>query len=332
MKKKLVILLLVVCLGLFGCGKYSESDIVKDLSKKIEKSKAYYAEGVMEIYNNEDKYTYNVNVSYKEGNLYKVNLVNLSNNHEQIILRNKSGVYVVTPSLNKSFKFQSEWPYNNSQVYLLKSIVDDISLDTEKKFEEVNDNYVFTNKVNYPNNKKLAKQSVVIDKKLNIKEVNVMDEDNKVWMKMVFNKIDLDATFKDDYFELSDNIESSVTNSSIDEVSKIDEVIYPMYLPLNTHLSSKEKLETDDGERLILTFDGDNPFMLVEETVKKSDEHIVVPTYGDPVLLGDTIACVSTNSATWISGGIEYYVISDVISTDELLEVANSIGVLPVGK
>ena len=29
---------------------------------------------------------------------------------------------MVTPSLNKSFKFQSDWPYNNSQVYLINSI------------------------------------------------------------------------------------------------------------------------------------------------------------------------------------------------------------------
>lgn len=57
----------------------------------------------------------------------------MANNHEQIILRNKDGVYVVTPSLNKSFKFQSEWPYNNSQVYLLQSIVDDIKDDEGKK-------------------------------------------------------------------------------------------------------------------------------------------------------------------------------------------------------
>lgn len=94
MKKKLVVIFLGICLCLAGCGKYSESDIVKDLNKKIKKSSAYYVEGVMEIYNNEDKYTYSVNVSYKESNLYKVNLINNSNNHEQVILRNNNGVYV----------------------------------------------------------------------------------------------------------------------------------------------------------------------------------------------------------------------------------------------
>ena len=332
MKKRFLFLLIFVCLIFTGCGKYSEDDIVKDFAKKVNKSKAYYVEGTMEIINNEDTYTYDVAVSYKEGDYYKVNLKNLLNDHEQIILRNASGVYVVTPSLNKSFKFQSEWPYNNSQIYLLKSIVEDVQKDETRTFEEKDGNYVFTHKVDYPNNKKLVKQMVVLDKKLNVKEAKIMDESGNVWMKMQFDSIDLDASFKDDYFELSDNLESGITTEELKEVDKIEEVIYPMYLPVNTYLSGKEKMSTDSGERLILTFDGDSPFMLVEETVKKEEEHTIVPTYGDPVLLGDTIACINDNSVTWVSNGIEYYVISDVMSMQEIFEVAGSIGVLPVGK
>ena len=332
MKKRFLFLLIFVCLIFTGCGKYSEDDIVKDFAKKVNKSKAYYVEGTMEIINNEDTYTYDVAVSYKEGDYYKVNLKNLLNDHEQIILRNASGVYVVTPSLNKSFKFQSEWPYNNSQIYLLKSIVEDVQKDETRTFEEKDGNYVFTHKVYYPNNKKLVKQMVILDKKLNVKEAKIMDESGNVWMKMQFDSIDLDASFKDDYFELSDNLESGITTEELKEVDKIEEVIYPMYLPVNTYLSGKEKMSTDSGERLILTFDGDSPFMLVEETAKKEEEHTIVPTYGDPVLLGDTIACINDNSVTWVSNGIEYYVISDVMSMQEIFEVAGSIGVLPVGK
>ena len=52
-----------------------------------------------------------------------------------------------------------------------------------------------------------------------------------------------------------------------------------MYIPANTYLSNKEKVSKDDGERLILTFDGDNPFMLIEETVTYEKEHLIVPTY-----------------------------------------------------
>ena len=373
-----------------GCGKYTEDDIIKDLTKKIENAKAYEITGTMEITNNEDVYTYSVNVGYMEKDNYKISLMNLVNDHEQVILRNSDGVYVVTPSLNKSFKFQSDWPYNNSQVYLLGSILEDLTSDDNRKFEENDDGYLFTSSVNYPNNQKLVKQRVYMDKKLNISEVNVLDENDNTQIKMVFDKIDLKAKFNDNYFDLdqlvkeennsssnsntdsnntnntntdkentnsntnnntnsntnsntnTDNNSETGTDSNTDTKSSsteetkttatIEDVIYPMYLPTNTYLTNQETVETEDGERLILTFGGDNPFMLIEETVNALDEHLIIPTSGDFDLLVDTIGVVSDNSINWVSNGIEYYVISDVVETSELLEVARSISVLPVSK
>lgn len=241
-------------------------------------------------------------------------------------------VYVVTPSLNKSFKFQSEWPYNNSQVYLLQSILNDIKDDEDKKFQEKGKYYVITSKVNYPNNRKLSKQVVYIDKNYNIKEVQVLDDNNNLQIKMLFDKIDMKSTFKDNYFDLNENINTNVDTSELKEVTKIEDIIYPMYLPLNTYLTSKDIVTKDDGERLILTFEGDSPFVLIEETVKMEDSHVIVPTYGEPELLVDTVASISDNSVNWVSNGIEYYVISDVTSTSELLQVARSISTIPVSK
>ena len=137
MKKKLLFLLVGGLFLLGGCGKATESDIIKDLTKKINNANSYYIEGTLEIVNNEDIYTYDVEVSYARKDNYKVRLVNNVNNHEQIILRNSEGVYVVTPRINKSFKFQSDWPYNNSQVYLLSPLLEDITSDDNRVFEEV---------------------------------------------------------------------------------------------------------------------------------------------------------------------------------------------------
>ena len=95
--------LFLITLGLFilsGCGKVSEKDVIKDLTKKINDADSYYIEGTLEIVNNEDIYTYDVEVSYEKKDNYKVNLVNTVSNHQQIILRNSDGVYVVTPKIN----------------------------------------------------------------------------------------------------------------------------------------------------------------------------------------------------------------------------------------
>lgn len=92
--KKIIIICGVLMLFITGCGKYGEKEILRDLNKNIEDMKAYYLEGKMEIINNEDVYKYDVNVSYMADDYYKVSLKNVSNNHEQIILKNDDGVYV----------------------------------------------------------------------------------------------------------------------------------------------------------------------------------------------------------------------------------------------
>ena len=384
MKKKLLFLIMII--GVFaisGCGKNSESDVIKDLTKKINDSKAYYVDGTLEIVNNEDVYTYNVNVSYKEKDNYKVSLVNTVNNHEQIILRNSDGVYVVTPRINKSFKFQSDWPYNNSQVYLLGPLLDDIANDANRTFEKVNDGSKIIVAANYPNNSKLVKQEILLDKSNNIKKVTVFDNNGTAQITMKFNKIDLNSKFNDNYFDLKqvidikedntdnttnrennsdenknttdnkveDNSTTENNNTNVNEnkntnenknedkkssetkqTSSIEDVIYPMYIPANTYLSNKEKVSKDDGERLILTFDGDNPFMLIEETVTYEKEHLIVPTYGELEVMASTVAIVNDNSVNWIDNNIEYYVVSDKLSKSELLNIARSISVLPVSK
>jgi outer membrane lipoprotein-sorting protein len=95
MKKILKICCILGIFFLFGCGVYSQDDVINDLEEKITSAKSYLVTGTLEIMNNEDTYTYNITVSYQDDDYYKVELVNTTNNHEQVILRNDDGVYVV---------------------------------------------------------------------------------------------------------------------------------------------------------------------------------------------------------------------------------------------
>lgn len=94
--KKIFLASLLILLLLTGCGTKSEKQIVKDLAQKVENTKAYQLKGTLEFVNNDDVYNYIVNVSYQKSDKYKVSLKNISNNHEQIILKNSDGVYVIT--------------------------------------------------------------------------------------------------------------------------------------------------------------------------------------------------------------------------------------------
>lgn len=331
MKKVLLFIVIGLTILSTGCGKYSESDIVKDLEKKVNKLSGYKLDGDLEIVNNDEVYNYKVESSYKKDDLYKVSLTNTSNNYEQVILKNTDGIFVLTPSLNKSFKFQSDWPNSNSQIYLLQSIIDDISRDKEKEFKETKKYYIFTTDVDYPNNKKLVKQKITFDKKLNLKKVVVYNNDNTPMMTFKVTDIDYSPTFKKNNFKVNEVLKTVKTETT-KETSALEDTIYPLALPEGTKLVNEEKVDKTNGNRIIMTFDGEKPFLLVEETANIEEEMTIVPTYGEPYILIDTVGAMTENSLTWTSGGIEYYIVSDVMNQDELIEIAGSIGTLPTMK
>ncbi len=331
--KKILFSIMMVLLLVSGCGKNSETSVINDLEKKINKASAYKVIGVLEIVNNDEVYTYDVEVSYKKNNNYRVSLTNQANNHTQVILKNSDGVYVLTPALNKSFKFQSDWPYSNSQVYLLKSLINDIKDTKDRGFKDVKSGYSLSTKVNYPNNSKLVKQTIELDKNGDLKKVSVYDSNNIICMTMTFDSIDYSPTFKKDYFNLDSVMSTySISEEEVKETTMIDDTIYPLVIPNGTKLVSEEKIKKDVGDRIIMTFDGDKPFLLVEETAVVEDEFTVIPTYGEPFQLMDTLGVMTNNSLTWTSNGIEYYIVSDVLNQNELVEVAQSISYLPTMK
>lgn len=240
-------------------------------------------------------------------------------------------VIVLTPSLNKSFKFQSEWPYNSSQSYLLQNIVNDINNDKDRKFKITDKEYVFDVKVNYINNKNLKKQKIYIDKNNNIKKIEVLDKNGNVKINMQIKTIDFKAKFEKNYFNLKENISvSSEINQSTQK--KLNDVVYPMYLPQNTTLVNQSKLQKENGERVILNFGGDKSFTLIEETIDYDESTNTIPVNGEMIFVTDVVGSIYENSISWISNDVEYYITSSDLSDNELISIANSMSILPVSK
>ena len=336
---KKIILLCVLCFFIVGCKKTDDNNLVKEIESKINSSKNYKIIATLDIFRNEDKYSYDIESTYKKNNYFKVKLINKQNNHEQIILKDESYVYVLTPSLNKIFKFQSEWPYNNSQIYLLQPIIKDIKIDKNKIFEIIGDNYIITSKVNYSNEKDFQKQKVYFDKEKNITKIEVLDEKNNVKMSLNIVSIEYNIKLDEEYFNISkyqsnisdkQNEELENKNETSTESSKIAEILYPMYVPQNTYLLAQDVINTAIGERVILTFSGDSKFTFVQENALKKDEQKYIN--GEPYLILDTVGTITDSTISWISNDIEYSIISDTLSIDELLMVAQSIKVETITK
>ena len=318
------ILIAISCVFLVACSK--SSNALKEITKSINNSNSYYLDGTLEVMNGDDSSFYNVKVSYKKDNLFKVSLTNQINNHEQIILRNTDGVYVLTPSIGKSFKFQSDWPYNNSQIYLLQTLLNDIN-NGEYTYKETNEGYTYTTNVTYSNDRNLVKQDITFGKDYKIKSVLVYDKNESIKMKMIFSAVDMNKNYDSSYFTLEENMKGTKTEES---TASLKDIVYPMYVPSDTYLTNKETIDTNNGKRVILTFTGAKPFTFVQENVALTDVTLLID--GEFVLLNDVLGNVTESEVSWISNGIEYYITSDVLSKQEMIEIASSVGLLAVSK
>ena len=320
---KRILLLIIMIILTTGCKASLKTNPIEEFNKSVNKSKSYELNGKMEIFSDEDSYNYTLEVYYLKDDYYKVRMVNEASNHEQIILKNKDGLYVITPSLNKSFKFESNWPDNSSQGYILSSLVNDIENDSSASYENKDNSYVITSKVNYPNNQDLKYQKIFLDKDYNLKSVEVYSDADIIRIKIDFTKVDLKANVKEDIFNLNEYIKEDI--DSKESIGKIDNAIYPLYIPANTYLTSSEVVNNEDSSRVILTFSGEKNFVLVEEGAFMQPSHEIVPVHGEPIMLNDTIGALSNNSIYWTNNDIDYYLASNDLTVSEMVFVATSL-------
>lgn len=316
-----------MALSLVGCSKMDSKEAINKYKKTLESNSKYTMTGQMSIISNEENYQYDVSVDYMEADYYKVSLVNKDNRHEQIILKNDNGVYVVTPSLNKSFKFQSEWPYNSSQAYILSSLLKDLENDSNVVFESKDDKYILSSTVNYPNNSSLVSQKIIFDKDMLPTEVNVYNKEGVANITFKISKIDFKSKIDKTTFE----IDNTKSEGELDDVSSLDEIVYPMYLPAGTEFKGEQTTEADT-KRVILTFGGNKSFTLIEEVSSIPENFEVTSVSGDLVHYENILGTLNNKTLNWTMNGKDYYIISDNLTNEELLKVASSTSTVSLNK
>ena len=71
----------------------------------------------------------------------------------------------MTPALRKTYKFQSEWPKQNSQAYLIGTLAEDLLADETAVMTEEEANYIFEIATRNREKTALPMQQITIDKK-----------------------------------------------------------------------------------------------------------------------------------------------------------------------
>lgn len=199
---------LIGSMVLAGCGAKGADDVVKDLDAVVGKLESYEGAGRMILHTGQEAQEYDVEVWYKNPHYYRISLKNAKKDITQIVLRNDEGVFVLTPHLNKMFRFQSDWPENSGQVYLFQSLAQSIVMDQERQFTTDKDAYVFDVVANYQNGS-LARQKIWLNKRSYAPQhVEVSDEGSNVLVVMDFSHFEFGKKFEKDSFDMQRNMTS----------------------------------------------------------------------------------------------------------------------------
>lgn len=199
-------MVLVLSALLAACGKKDAAAVVKDLNEVVGEMESYQGAGVMTLHTGDAPQQYKVEVWHQKPSYYRIALTNAKKDVTQIVLRNDEGVFVLTPSQNKSFRFQSNWPDNQGQVYLYETLIRSITGDTTRQFADEKESYVFDVAANY-NTHALVRQKIWLNKSdYAPKQVEVSDSNANVVVDVKFDSFKFGTEFEKDAFDMQRNM------------------------------------------------------------------------------------------------------------------------------
>lgn len=210
-------ILLCFSLVVAACGTKDAESVVKELDKVVNNMESYQGSGTMTLHTSQQPLKYNVEVSYQKPQYYRIKLTNEEKDITQIVLRNDDGVFVLTPKLNKVFRFQSDWPQNQGQVYLYQTLIQSILVDGSRQFAVDEDAYVFDVMANY-NNGSLARQKIWLNKSdYKPVQVEVSDTSAAVMVEVKFDTFEFGTKFDKAVFETEANMKTEPSSQSTEE-------------------------------------------------------------------------------------------------------------------
>ena len=330
LKKVLISIVILLLIGLGVWKIFFSQDTIKDKIENITQNlTSYDIEGNMELINGEEKRNFNVKVSYlKQDNedLFKVTLYDTSINQEQILLRNKEGVYVLSPSLNKAHKFKSGWPLNSAKPYIYQSLL--TAFDKEYEIQKMDDGFIVTSNVEFKNSPLYKKQEIKFSNDLIPVWVNLYNSKDEVVARINFTKVNVGVTFDEKHFDVNESINLSKENTSDNVNASFDELPYMLTgSDLNIELKDSVVVNLENENLHMLVYEGDNNFTVIEKVSEIEKEVSVTEVEGEIVLTINGFATLNDNKVSYTYNGIEVVIYGDSLDVATYLNIVNGMEV-----
>lgn len=287
--------------------------------KEVKECESYRLESSMDLLENDELKSYQVHVTYlkKDKDYFKVELYDKSLNQSQVIIRNDEGVFVLTPTLNQAFQFQSEWPLNSPKPYIYQSLIEFLE---QNEVEKKKDGYLVSGDMIYENDERVSFQDVKFDKDLNPVFINVYDKDKTEIMKLSVSSFELNIKVDLDEFDEEKVLQTNKTKYTNMSSSL---PLYPVSL-LGSSLESEQVSKINNETNHILQFSGNKSFTLVETTLRNNEKMNVEKINSEMIDFVDGFAYKQDHRMIYISSGVICSLYSHDLSEQEMISVLSS--------
>lgn len=296
-----------------------KGDSLEETLEKVKSYQHYELICDMEMVQNDELKSYEVTVSYlkeKKNEYYKVDLYDKSINQSQIIIKNNEGVYVLTPTLNQVFKFQSNWPDNSPKPYIYSSL---LNLLEDNKAEKIDDGYQVEGKITLPNDDRIVKEEIIFDRDLHPLRITCLDKDETELIIVKVKEFNVKKNIKTSVFdqekvlkETQDQYQSTVSG----------DILYPV-VNLGSYLDSETVSTVEGDKNHILRFTGEKNFTIIESP-EVYDETVVNVVDDEVIDLMDGFAYYSDNRLSMLNSGMMCSIYSNDLTKEEMLSIMTS--------
>lgn len=326
MKKNFIYLLILVSIFMLsvatGCKK--KEKINESFVEKINNLKSYKLVGKLE--NNFPSGTKEcvVTTYYKAPNLFRVELLNPNSVESQIMVKNNNGVYVLIPSVNKTFKVNSSWPTNSSYPYLLQSLANDIvSDDNIISTTEGNDTVLELKAKLFK--KEDVKQKIIFDSDNNLKQVLLYNDNNDLITTFTVTSIEKDINLEDSLFDTSESLETLNVYYKENPLEYDRTLNYPTYYPEGTALLEEVITGGTNNKFAIMTFSGASNYTITQKYLNDDDNIRTEYVNGDIYTTGGIFVIADENNITFYNEGIQYTIASNDLEVFEMIKMGDSL-------
>ncbi|MCY0887909.1 MAG: outer membrane lipoprotein carrier protein LolA [Alicyclobacillaceae bacterium] len=334
MRKWIVAVSAILVMGglVVGCGTpMGEKSVANKLEthvKTLDQSN-YKSTATMTVQMDNGSQTYTVETWYESPDVYRIALGDANKQVHQIIVHNDQGMFIVSPSLGKVFRFNGSWAQNQGHIYLYNQLLQQIIDGKDVQFSRSSGQYNFELPVT-PASDVVARERIQLEAKtLKPQMVTLLDKQLKPVVTLKYTSFQTGVKFSTSDFNPQSIVANNGTVKTTMAEGNPDSLASTSpfgYIEPTAEFGDKlaDMWQTSETDT-ILRFTGNHPFTLEEwrptSGVSGIPDGELLNLYGVPAVYVDG---GTAHQLLWTKDGVEFSLTSSTLSMDEMEDVAMS--------